>query len=165
MQKSLWLRFSFLPLAFQKGQRSSPGFCPTSWLLILGNARQHTEPPAEHNRSCRLGASIEKTAADPRDPAPFLPSPNTLNHTPPAKWKQPQNATFGFTARQLSGSKSVCCYLVRAELRQLSSCEIWGGLRGCGEAAVDKGVQGKERSQQLLLMQRRERQFGYLQAC
>lgn len=77
------------------------------------------------------------------------------------------NATFGFTwvcspAVWLEMCLSCCCYLVRAELGQLPSCEVWGGLRGCGEAAVHECVQGKERGQQLLLMSNREKDDSFV---
>lgn len=57
---------------------------------------------------------------------------------------------------------SCCRYLVRAEFRQLPSCEVGGGLRGCGEAAVDKCVQREERGQQLILMHKKEIQDSFI---
>lgn len=45
-------------------------------------------------------------------------------------------------------------YLVGANLGQLAPCEVCRGLRGCGEATMNKSVQGDQGGQQLILTQR-----------
>lgn len=64
----------------------------------------------------------------------------------------------------VSSSLSIpgCFYLVGADLGQLACCELRRGLRGRGEAAMNKRVQGDQGGQQLVLTQREtERRLVY----
>lgn len=123
-------------LAFQRGPRSSLGFCPTSWWPVLGAARRHTAPPCGHSRSRRPAANSARTEAGRRGREPSLPSPGTWSRTPPGSEHnlEVRNGRFGvLTPMEMfpdgSGRWDAASTLCGQSLDSLPAV-TWAG--GCG---------------------------------